>query len=422
MLGRHYLDEPVALELGEELSGVTDAPFPAITVCDSNRQSRSVARAWGVLNPKGTGVSWRRFPWHRRPVAEFWEEAAPRLTSLVQQCNRRECRPTGARGGSTRQGRWTAGRYRRGLCYTFRPSGPLVFNGRRRLALVLHSDPAEHTAHGHSNYLRRPAVDVFVAGDQPPIVDKDFEDAELSPHLSVDVGSVVSARLGASRWHRLPLRRRPCQPGAGHSRPRCLVSCRWEERSRVVGCRPPWSAAPPSLPLCANQTEFLGMLYKDFRVPSDDPCVRRCLMACNSTTYELRVTSLLANRSGLLAVHRAVLELHWPYAIQLNAERPGYSLSDLISDLGGSLSLLLGVSVVSAVQLAELGVRRALGLCLRHYRRRRRRPAVRAADCPLRPGGKAGPGAAHGTSGLPAVSRETQPAPAAAAAVSSRAA
>ena len=84
------------------------------------------------------------------------------------------------------------------------------------------------------------------------------------------------------------------------------------------------------------------------------------------------------NAPGMARSGMAKLMAVWPYQQELSTEELTYGLSGLISDVGGNMSLLLGVSVISLVELTEtlLG---ALHLCLR---RRLGRPRARSVAPP----------------------------------------
>ena len=347
----------------DTVSGVSEAPFPDVTVCDSNQFSRRVARDWGVLNDKGVAIKWSSFPWTNRSVAQFFKEAAPTLPQLVTHCNGNDCICKEPHGGNTSLGVWTAGWYRRGLCYTFHPHGVIVRNRQRFLQLDTCSDPDDSTLQLHEDKAAVSTVQIFFHGPETPIVDNDFDDTEPTAHLTIQTGEVLQLAVSGRQRRLRPLRRRPCNVTAGYSRPRCLVLCRWAEWARQTGCRPPWSDAA-YLPLCNTMYEFLKMKDKRLILTEEDPCPSRCLPACATTIYQLQITKLIT-KTALKERHQSSLKVIWPYVADRTSERLSYSGSDLISDVGGSLGLLLGLSVLSAVQLAEDAVKALLDRCRR---------------------------------------------------------
>lgn len=94
-------------------------------------------------------------------------------------------------------------------------------------------------------------------------------------------------------------------------------------------------------------TEFATRLCFRYRQKYLEPC--ECLMACNMTVYSTYVQSRKE-----VAMPESNLSLYFSSnLVTVMDEVLGYDWNNFLSDLGGSLGFLLGLSVIGALSLVE---------------------------------------------------------------------
>ena len=125
---------------------------------------------------------------------------------------------------------------------------------------------------------------------------------------------------------------------------------------------------------CLNMTQLFctSKMYASFRNKSlDDECLRKCPLECDSMSFDARLSSatfptrylfdalenVLFKNSSFDDVKKRVVELKIYYSklsyLSLT-ESPKTSIIDLFSNIGGTLGLYVGVSLLSLVEIVEI--------------------------------------------------------------------
>ncbi|XP_037089467.1 acid-sensing ion channel 4-like [Pollicipes pollicipes] len=314
-----YWSEPAAMTVtiqkGERVL------FPAFTVCSSRKFSRSRVQAMGLLNKRGTNVDWNRFP-ANESVEAFWLEAPA--------------------------GRWTPVIARNGMCYTFTPNTTLVVKNEEKLDITFNL-----YINDYFNKFSSIFVDVYFHGNEPPIMQSRYFNVADHPKVKLFPGDISNVDVTGRSAVFKSLKRRPCQPQRGYTETKCTERCMWQHETGQVGCRAPWMAGLTSAPpLCSTPRDLMDM--------QSPPAVKRgsvacphCEPSCCTEMYQVQVSSS-QHAAGMANRGTCKMLARWPYQMELSTEELTYGLSGLISDVGGNMSLLLGVSVISIVQASEM--------------------------------------------------------------------
>ncbi|KAF0300784.1 hypothetical protein FJT64_026783 [Amphibalanus amphitrite] len=337
-----------------------DVMFPAFTVCSSREFSRRRVEELGLLNRRGTDVDWKKFP-SNASVETFWREAGTQRQELIASCNRGAC--SGDASGEAPAGRWTPLMARNGMCYTFVANQTLTYFNKK------------------DKYF----VDVYFHGSEPPIVQARYFNTPNHPKVKVQAGDITTAEVTGKVAVFKSLTRRYCDTSKGYTQDKCYEKCMWAHESQLIGCRAPWMVglAHP-LPLCNTSKQFYDMQSPP-AIPRGSVSCPHCPPSCSHERYSVQVTTTM-NAAGMARSGIAKLMAVWPYQQELSTEEKTYGLSGLISDVGGNMSLLLGVSVISIAQLMEMmlrGVRSWLHGRLKHARARTRGVAPSALPTPV---------------------------------------
>ncbi|XP_037072222.1 degenerin unc-8-like [Pollicipes pollicipes] len=324
-------------------------PLPDFTVCPSTRLRGDVLRAWGMLADHGRWEDWYSFP-ANATLDQLWQEAAVDLDKLVPECYRGFCTPPGSRGGVALIGRWTSSAQKRGTCYTYRSN--LTMNDGVYMAIFI--------AHNAQHVLAdsEPFVDLFLHGEQDPVVEAEERFIVAHPSIRLRSGERLELLVRGHMEEASSLRRRPCVADCGYSRAHCRQRCVRRRQAELIGCRAPWMPGPQE-ETCRSLRQVLATV-----VPPEVsfPYVRHtchCPLECRRetwTTEELRRDTLEAAVQN----NWSYVTLKWAEVVHVTTEQLTYGSSSLISDIGGTVGMLFGFSVLSLVQMLEAWLKKLL--------------------------------------------------------------
>ncbi|XP_076308698.1 acid-sensing ion channel 4-B-like [Tachypleus tridentatus] len=150
----------------------------------------------------------------------------------------------------------------------------------------------------------------------------------------------------------------------GYTQEMCMTNCVQEENMRRCNCIDP--TLDPFIKdavLCdfMNRIQVccLDEVHNDLRAKAD---LCHCPLPCQSTTYDLMVSSTILASRNSNNVYSAPyqgnllrLEIYFETLHQIVYQQvPKYEIAELYSQLGGQLSLWLGISLVSFFESVEL--------------------------------------------------------------------
>ncbi|XP_037089471.1 uncharacterized protein LOC119109823 [Pollicipes pollicipes] len=196
-------------------------------------------------------------------------------------------------------------------------------------------------------------INVYFHGNEPPIMQSRYFNVADHPKVKLFPGDISNVDVTGRSAVFKSLKRRPCQPQRGYTETKCTERCMWQHETGQVGCRAPWMAGLTSAPpLCSTPRDLMDM--------QSPPAVKRgsvacphCEPSCCTEMYQVQVSSS-QHAAGMANRGTCKMLARWPYQMELSTEELTYGLSGLISDVGGNMSLLLGVSVISIVQASEM--------------------------------------------------------------------
>ncbi|KAF0298515.1 hypothetical protein FJT64_004115 [Amphibalanus amphitrite] len=318
-----YRSEPVSMSLS--FTPMTDVDVPAITVClrelHGHRQDQVEGEA---------------------PARRAWLRADP-LTTVVRECEP-NCTPEkniSYPGGEAAVplGTWRVWMtHTLRTCFTFRPNvtwGQLADTrnkGASVLKITLRSRLNE--SKDHIDY------DVAFHNRVRPILSS-LGSKMLQPDYTIQISQPLKMELYSTSYvHERPnLRRAPCNSSDGYSFSDCLKNCSYRLWANRHNCStPPMLEDFPHLKDCP-----LAVLES-----RKAPLVRRnsgrcdCAPSCRRHTYTIgaEVAGVKAQRDASKLFLRP-----GQLAEQVALEQRSYQIVSMISEMGGIVSLLLGVSL-----------------------------------------------------------------------------
>lgn len=161
----------------------------------------------------------------------------------------------------------------------------------------------------------------------------------------------ITVRIESEVVIRESLRRAPCRSTPGYDRLHCLTMCLFRTRAERFHCRTPqMNQLYPELPECRSNAAY--RLHLRPREEARCGCPRACYQHAYTALVEQRKTttrewwaSVDYPVSGTkLVVNR--------YPQLVTTETATYKLVSLVSEIGGYVGLLVGVSLLSLLQMA----------------------------------------------------------------------
>ncbi|XP_063624613.1 degenerin-like protein asic-1 [Cydia splendana] len=245
-----------------------------------------------------------------------------------------------------------------GRCYTLTPR-VLSYKASQSAGYSL---TLRHNALDIANSITTtpPGYHVYVHYSKEPFTEVEVYNGGLVDYLYVNTGETIDVKLSVDQYQKISRDHDPCVNWENYSTNECTTKHVSYLVGEAVGCSGPWMLS--DLPRCDNYndmrsliTEYINM-YEDHNYTS-------CPRICRSYLYNAFVTfrrsdytwdsmkKVWALNSGV-ATLETHLYIHFnTMMVSVYEERYNYDWNLFLSDLGGSIGFLLGLSVVGLMSM-----------------------------------------------------------------------
>lgn len=365
--------------------------YPALTMCYKNSDNQgydplmfkhyNITRYW-LMNDQTQESTWRNFPWGEISLSEVWENITYPVVetsdSVQYQGHRDHIKSYVTSINNVGGLDYTYTFYHdHGRCYTIRPPK----NVDKPL-------PGEKYGYKLYFYLQRSSNDskLFDGEWQVHVHDADewwSENSLLSyshqETLYVKTGYRVFIRVTESVFNSLNRPQEPCDDVGATSYNECIETCRWRHivSQESIRCKMPFMEVP-GWPECDTQDQAFTAIeqYRNYRDKNArEHCKSSCLKHCRIRIHSAQITKEMESRPDQSSIHiyyssGMIQDLH---------EEWGYDMTLFIADFGGSLGFLLGVSILSVLEIVEGLILAAYQMC-QDRRETKERKASQEAD------------------------------------------
>ncbi|KAF0304290.1 hypothetical protein FJT64_002766 [Amphibalanus amphitrite] len=320
-------------------------PMPSVTVC-----------------PNGRGLEFREMPLNESSTSEWLWNHTVSLREMVVRCAH-DCSPGPAgplgladRTADSPTGTWHSWAVDRAYstCHTFTPNISMIdlldVQRKQRFNPIEAAEwdlfQLEIRMKPSGGMSRISASVFFHRANEAQVTNPGFLSFEPSPRIYLEPDDIVTVRLRSELTQRESLYRAPCLDQAGYDRSLCLTRCLYDTRAARYGCRSPQMIdSHPHLTEC-RRPEALEMTLT---LTEEAEC--GCPRACREHVFIATVSD-----RQYMAPHETsdigyILVLAGRQPHMETTESAAYRLVNLLSEVGGYVGLLVGVSVMSLLQL-----------------------------------------------------------------------
>ncbi|XP_033149256.1 acid-sensing ion channel 4-A [Drosophila busckii] len=238
-----------------------------------------------------------------------------------------------------------------GRCYTLRP----------RIAMKRVSKPVgyslmlEHnvgqTATSDVDFVSGAGWHVFIHDKRENFTEINMKGSGRVEYVFVAINEEIEIKLQSQYFNNVESRKDSCSNQEGYSDLKCGEICIWQDLAEKTNCSGPWMPDVQHQP--CNDTDSIRDLIASYKAvyESDDDFDCDCLEPCESRIYTTYVQSRKEFRQP---EPRTLIFIYYTTKlISMLEERPSYDATQFISEVGGSLGFLLGLSVLGLIGILE---------------------------------------------------------------------
>ena len=335
-------------------------PVPAITVCHGNVFKKSQ-----VLLHTNQGVTWTAFKqqsyaalnWSSfDDISDFYRDAVYNWRDMIVWCmvQGKQCSEVGSLT--------PVATLAFGMCTTFKTNVTVKKRTTTGQVVLAFNETQQLDNFEHAGWW------IHIHSHQIPFGE-----------ISVFTGLTKSFHVAANKWYHIQLahfKRSLLQSSGGCSTDdqaewnynECIGTCVMTNMNMTVSCKVPWFAAfeyPPQMSPCRTLSELAmnsatnHQLDEESFLQMSAGC--RCAAPCTSEQYEverhvvlqLADTTVYQDFPSLIGMNASRIDLSLASLVQVIEEREAYSFQTFISEVGGSLGLMLGGSLLTFVEIID---------------------------------------------------------------------
>ncbi|XP_066140661.1 uncharacterized protein ppk17 isoform X2 [Euwallacea fornicatus] len=203
---------------------------------------------------------------------------------------------------------------------------------------------------------------------------KEQDDSYLE-YIYIESMEDIRINLRYQEFYKVNVNENPCiDPAAQphYSRSRCMEECFFYRVTNTTNCTLPWLWLIPDdfLPQC-NDVDSVTLLTNLFLEHNRNSLIKNCScpMSCHVSIY----TPTIVRRKAVQDTkepHSFIALYYTNNLVTLMREVMGYNFTAFISDIGGSLGFLLGLSVVGLIKVLE----KIVCSCIKTYYNKKKKP------------------------------------------------
>ncbi|KAJ3647685.1 hypothetical protein Zmor_019549 [Zophobas morio] len=320
--------------------------YPAVTVCRRPKFKSHLFPQYGLRSVIGDLAAYDTFKFFRfdsYTLEEFMNETTYSLDETIPLY--------GYKGSGLGENiNFTSSYYSdRGLCHTIIPKETAdTFSVSTGYWLYLKHTTKEKTKDDNGQ---------STSGFEIHIHDQNNVKDDLSintDYLYIESAEIVHLTLTVQTYNQISTTSDPCLDDPAYSKSKCEEKCLHNAAAKAAGCKVPWlRQLENEYPECINSSAIntVNNLFGEFK-RKDILQKCNCVNACNNSIYYYQIESrkdadTILSPSSTISIYFAsdlVTDL---------TEVISYDWNIFLSDVGGSLGFLLGLSVIGFVNVLE---------------------------------------------------------------------
>ncbi|KAF5308059.1 hypothetical protein FQR65_LT06434 [Abscondita terminalis] len=310
--------------------------YPAVTICRNPPFKTDIFQKYGFLNDEITyATTWKTFKYDKFTIQEFFNEVTYNLSEMFSIVALDKFKKN-LKISSTFTLTY-------GQCFTMSPEIESKKWGNK-YGYYFYLAPKTNVSSTPQK-----GFHVFIHEEREIFSEKISEDL-FQEYIYIETGDSIQVNLKINNYNQLPSNSNKCNSSFIYSKSMCMENNANTKISTYARCQTPW-IPNKSLPDCNNYkqlqdivTNSTSSLYLQ-NILQNTHCVRNC-----------RTTLYLPLVQSIREIDHTEWSLKIYYSSNLIAQMEevvGYDFNNFVSDLGGSLGFLLGLSVLGAVGLIE---------------------------------------------------------------------
>ncbi|XP_030030448.2 uncharacterized protein LOC115447497 [Manduca sexta] len=324
--------------------------YPSVTFCREPPYKHDKLLEYGLYSHPRYTSTWRSFNFSSISLDELWEEITYNDQDMFVQY--------GLDGASSNVKLTSQMGFIYGRCYTLSPK---IRNSQASkntgYSITLRHSAADVAA---STSIYAPGYHVHIHYTREPYTEVEVYNGGLVDYLFVKVGESLDIKLKVDEYAMISGEDDPCSYKADYSANVCTAQCVWDKVGKETGCSGPWMVS--DLPRCDNFTGMRTLIASYLTSYMDHKC-SECPRFCRSYLYNGYVTDRQGlhtweppQNQGLTRTNDADLQIQLylyfnSMMVSVYEERYNYDWNLFLSDLGGSIGFLLGLSVIGLMNI-----------------------------------------------------------------------
>ncbi|KAM3962682.1 amiloride-sensitive sodium channel pickpocket 17 [Aphomia sociella] len=247
-----------------------------------------------------------------------------------------------------------------GRCYTLSPKNFSTKSTKETGYSVVLQHSAADVATATSS--SPPGYHVHVHYHREPFTEVEVYNGGQVDYIYVNIGDTLDVKLQVEQYVKISNDDDPCTNMDNYSANECTTQFVWEQSAYQAGCSGPWMNI--NLPYCNNfdgMRKLISAYLNFYNKPNSISCPRFCRSYLYNSYVNDRQSLYSwdsANRQWAMRTGDARLQsnLHIYFngmVVTVYEERHNYDWSLFLSDLGGSIGFLLGLSVISVITICS---------------------------------------------------------------------
>ncbi|KAF9409184.1 hypothetical protein HW555_011369 [Spodoptera exigua] len=324
--------------------------YPSITVCKDPPYKYDKIKEYGLYGHPSITSEWIKFDFDNNNLDEVWDNITFNANDIFVQY--------GLEGYAHNVELIPVMGFNMGRCYTMSPKivSKHVSQGTGYAMTMRHTAREVETTVS----IIPPGYHVYIHYTKEPFTEVRVYNGGMVEYLYLNVGETLRVKVTVDEYKMISSSDDPCINRVNYSANECTTRYVWHLATEAVGCSGPWIESP--LPRCNNYTTMRALIVKYRNIFEAHNCTT-CPRICRSLLYNGFVTDrqkyyfwdsntkLWSTANGAAALETHLYVNFNSMMVSVYEERYNYDWNLFVSDLGGSIGFLLGLSVIGLMQI-----------------------------------------------------------------------